>query len=159
MKDRFKAVDWERLRRLPIMMFQFVSLADRELQPEEAEAFTAELQDARAYKDPLHRALFTDLFDGPTFSKAFEAVVGITSSSVKAIEKEFKATKKVLKKELTTEEYHRFFVSLTGTGMKVAGAVGEGVHSVSPEEVAAIVVFLSKFDVDVDAGKRALARL
>lgn len=159
MKERFKAADWERLQRLPVMMFQFVSLVDSVLQPEEVEAFTAELQDARAYKDPLHRALFTDLFNPPTFSKAFEAMVSITSGSVKAIDREFKATKKVLAKELTSEEYHRFFVSLTGTGMKVADAAGDGPRRVSPEEVAALAVFLSKFEVDVDAGMRALAKL
>jgi len=53
------------------------------------------------------------------------------------------------------------FVSSIGTGKKVAGEAGEGAHSVGPEEVVAIVVFLSKFDVDVDVevGGRAPARL
>ena len=49
------------------------------------------------------------------------------------------------------------FVSSIGTGKKVAGEAGEGAHSVGPEEVVAIVVFLSKFDVE--AVGRVPARL
>ena len=140
MKERFKAGEWERLLRLPPLMFQFVALADRQLQPQEAAAFATEIQLGRAYKDPLHRELFAGLAEPSAFRTAYEAVVGTTTDSVKAIEREFKAIRKVLTKRLTTEEYHRFFVSLTGTGLKVADAAGEGSSNISTEEAAAIAV-------------------
>jgi hypothetical protein len=159
MKDRFKAKDWERLLRLPILMFQFVALADRQLQPEEAGMFASEVQDALAYKDPLHRALFVDLSDTVTFKKAFGESMKIVSESVAAIEGEFAADRKVLKKRLKDDEYHRFFVSLMGTGLKVAGSAGDGVSNISTEETAALAVFLTKFDVDIDAGRAALGRI
>lgn len=136
-------------------MFQFVSLADRTMQVEEVAAFVAEVEDALAYKDPLHRDIFADLTRAPTFKKAFAAAVSITSDSASAIEKEFKGTRKILQKKLSSDEYHRFFVSLTGTGVKVAAAT----EGVSASETAALAVFLGKFAVDVEKGKRALALL
>jgi hypothetical protein len=159
MKDRFKPKDWEQLLRLPIVMFQFVALADKQLQAEEANAFASEIQDALRYKDPLHRALFTDLADTATFKKTFEEAMRITNTSVEAIEAEFKGSRKILKKKLSGDEYNRFFASLTGTGMTVARSSGSGVDGVAPEEVAAMTVVLSKFDVDLDAGKRELGKL
>ncbi|MCB2223501.1 MAG: hypothetical protein KQH83_04925 [Actinobacteria bacterium] len=159
MKDRFKAKEWDSVLRLPILMFHFVSLADHELQPEEIATFVGELQQGRAYKDPLHRAAFTDLAEPGTFKVAFDTVMGPMTDSAAAIEKEFKATRKVLQKRLSNEEYHRFFVSLTGTGLKIAAATGEGPHNIAAREAAAIAVFIDKFGVDMDAGKAALARL
>ncbi|MBU1493053.1 MAG: hypothetical protein KJ956_03695 [Actinobacteria bacterium] len=159
MKERFKTGDWEQVQRLPLLMFQFVSLADRQLQEEEVAAFVTELQDALAYKDPLHRELFFDLANPAIFRKAYDIVMGPMTDSVEGIEKEFKATRKILKKKLSTEEYHRFFVSLAGTGLKVAGATGPGPSNVSPDEVTAITVLMAKFEVDMDAGQAALQRL
>jgi len=159
MRERFSQKKWEQLQRLPIMMFHFVSLADREMQEAEVTAFVSELHDALLYKDPLHRDLFTDLMDPVKFKKAFSETVRMMSDSAKAIDKQFKTAKKILNKELTSEEYNRFFVSLTGTGLKVAGATGDGPNNVSSKEAAAIAIFLSKFDVDIDAGTAALSRL
>lgn len=159
MKERFKTKDWETLQRLPLLMFQFVSLADRQLQPEEVSTFVGELQEAMKYKDPLHRELFFDLGNPAVFKKAYDIVMGPMTDSVAGIEKEFAAAKKVLKKKLSAEEYHRFFVSLMATGMKVAGAAGEGPGNMAPMELAAISMFVGKFDVDLDAGKAALDRL
>ncbi|MCJ7726769.1 MAG: hypothetical protein MUP76_10335 [Acidimicrobiia bacterium] len=159
MKERFKSKDWETLQRLPLLMFQFVSLADRQMQESEVATFVGELQIASAYKDPLHRELFLDLASPPIFKKAWDIVMGPMTDSVAGIEKEFGAAKKVLKKKLSSEEYHRFFVSLLGTGLKIAGAAGTGPANVAPEEVAAISVFVGKFEVDMDAGKAALDRI
>jgi hypothetical protein len=159
MKDRFKSKDWDRLLRLPCLMFQFVALADRQLQPEEAGMFAGEVQDALRYKDPLHRALFTDLSNTETFKVVFGEATRITSDSVGAIEKEFQADKKILKKKLKDDEYNRFFVSLMGTGLKVAGAAGDGVANVSTEETAALAVFMTKFEVDIEAGRAALGKI
>jgi hypothetical protein len=159
MKDRFKGKDWDQLLRLPILMFQFVALADRKLQPEEAGMFASEVQDALAYKDPLHRALFVDLSNMEIFKKAFGDATKITSESVAAIEKEFQADKKILKKKLKDDEYHRFFFSLMGTGLKIAGAAGDGGTNVSTEETAALALLMTKFDVDLDAGKAAIEKI
>lgn len=159
MKEKFKAKEWGTLQRLPILMFNFVSLADHQLQEEEVATFVTELADAMAYKDPLHRELFFDLAQPAIFKESFDLVMGPITDSVAAIEKEFKTAKKVLKKKLTTEEYHRFFVSLLGTGLKVAGAAGDGPGNVAPEEMATIAMFVGKFEIDMDAGKAALGRL
>jgi len=159
MKERFKTKEWETLRRLPLLMFQFVSLADRQLQPEEVATFVSELHDGMKYKDPLHRELFLDLANPAVFKESYDIVMGPMTDSVAGIDKEFASVKKVLKKRLSAEEYHRFFVSLMGTGLKVAGAAGEGPGNLAPMEMAAIAMFVGKFDVDMDAGKAALARL
>jgi len=159
MKDRFKPAEWEKVQRLPILMFHFVSLADRQLQKEEVETFVAELHDAMAYKDPLHRELFFDLTNHATFQKTFDYVMGPVTDSLAAVNMEFKAIKKALKKRLSSEEYNRFFVSLTGTGLRIADAAGEGSARVSPEEMAALAVINGKFGVDIDAGRAALGRL
>lgn len=159
MKERFKTAEWEKVKRLPILMFNFVSLADRQLQKEEVTAFVTELHDATSYKDPLHRELFFDLANPAIFKETFDYVMGPAIGTVAAIEKEFKAIKKVLKKRLSDEEYHRFFVSLTSTGLKVASAAGDAKAPVSAEEMVALAMLATKFDVDVDAGKAALRRL
>jgi len=159
MRERFSQDNWAQLQRLPIMMFHFVSLADKKMQEEEVSAFVSELHDALLYKDPLHRDLFTDLMDPTRFKKAFSETVRVMSDSVKAIDGEFKSAKKILNKVLDSDEYNRFFVSLTGTGLKVASAAGDGPNRISKEEAAAIAIFLSKFAVDIDAGKAALSRL
>jgi len=148
MKDRFKPAEWEKVQRLPILMFHFVSLADRQLQKEEVETFVAELHDAMAYKDPLHRELFFDLTNHATFQKTFDYVMGPVTDSLAAVNMEFKAIKKALKKR-----------SLTGTGLRIADAAGEGSARVSPEEMAALAVINGKFGVDIDAGRAALGRL
>lgn len=159
MKERFKTAEWEKVKHLPILMFHFVSLADHKLQKEEVETFVKELHDAMAYKDPLHRELFFDLSSPAVFAEAFEYVMGPVTDSVAGIEKEFKAIKKALKKRLSTEEYNRFLVSMTGTGLKVADAAGDGPSNVSREEMVALAMFADKFEVDVDAGTAALRNL
>jgi hypothetical protein len=157
MKERFKTRDWERALRLPILMFNFVSLADRQLQKEEVATFVAELHDAAAYKDPLHRELFFDLAQDATFKKAFDYVMGFSSAA--DIDKEFAGIKKVLNKNLSSEEYNRFFASLTGTGVTIAQSAGDGPSNVSPEEMAALSMFILKFGVDLDAGQAAIRQL
>ena len=159
MKERFSVTEWKQLQRLPIFMFQFVALADQELQPEEAHAFTEELADALAYKDPLHSELFADLMRGNNFSEAFDATNSIASDSAQAIEREFASTRIVLEEKLTSDEYNRFFVSMTGTGVKVAMAAGKRRKPFSPEEQQALAIFMMKFNVDMEAGQKALAKL
>lgn len=159
MKERFNAKEWERLKRLPIQMFFFVSLADQELQSEEVAAFVSELGDALLYKDPLHSELFADLVRGESFQNAFAATLEIVNGGAQAMDQEFLSTKTVLEEKLTSEEYNRFFTSMTGVGIKVGKAAGKRRDPFSPEEQAALAIFMTTFDVDLEAGRVALAKL
>ena len=159
MKERFNAKEWEQLKRLPIHMFSFVALADQELQPEEVETFASELGDALKYKDPLISDLFADLVRGDSFSEAFDAAMGIVKGGVAGMDQELLSTRKVLEEKLTSEEYNRFFFSMTGVGVKVANAAGNPRESFSPEEQTMLTGFMMKFDVDLEAGRKALAKL
>jgi len=159
MKERFNAKEWDRLKRLPIQMFFFVSMADQELQSEEVAAFVSELGDALLYKDPLHSELFADLVRGDNFENAFAATLEIVNGGVQAMDQEFISTKTVLGEKVTSEEYNRFFTSMPGVGIKVGEAAGKRGKAFSTEEQMALSVFMSKFDVDLEAGRIALAKL
>jgi len=159
MRERFNASEWNQVLRVPILMFQFVALADQEIQVEEVQAFTTELADALSYKDPLHSEIFADLMRGDNFQTAFDSLMTIGSTSVEAIDEEFSSSRTLLEENLSFDEYHRFFVSLIGTGIMVGEAAGPKGREFSPEEQLALAIFVEKFSVDVEAGERALAAL
>ena len=169
MKERFTTTEWLQIEHLPPLMFMFVALADGRLQPEEASKFAAEISDASSYRDPLLRELLFDLSRPAEFQTAFEAVARISSTSSEAIDREIVAIKALLKRELSDEEYQRFFYSLIGIGKMVADSAGEektGVFGkkksepgMSDKEARALSVLAMRFGVDLDAGRRAVEKL
>lgn len=168
MKERFTADEWERLERLPPLFFQFIALADQEVQPHEVETFVTELHDAVHYRDPLVRELFFDLTQADVFQKAWEKVNRIVRTSSDAIGAEIAGTRALLEANLSPEEYQRFFFVLIGVGMRIGASAGEekkkgifGRKKATPpeldvKEVQALGVLGTQFGVDLDAGQRAL---
>jgi len=170
MKDRFTTGEWAQLERLPSLVFVLVALADGRLRAEAAERFAAEIADAARYRDPLLRELLFDLGRPGEFQTAFDGVTRIASTSAGAIERELTGARALLRRELADEEYHRFCFSLIGMGKMVADAGREekkgGVFgrkkaepAVSRRAAKSMTVLATKFDVDLDAGKRAVERL
>jgi len=170
MRERFTTGEWAQLERLPSLVFVFVALADGRLRAEAAERFAAEIADAARYRDPLLRELLFDLGRPSDFQTAFEEVTRITSTSAAAIDREITGAKALLQGKLTAEEYHRFVFSLIGIGKMVADAGREekkrGVFGRKKAEPAlsrraakSLTILATKFDADLDAGKRSVESL
>jgi hypothetical protein len=150
-------------------VFVCVALADGRLQAEEAEKFAAEIGDASRYRDPLLKALLSDLGHPTEFRKSFDATTAIASAGPDAIDREIAGTKALLKAKLSDEEYHRLLFSLIGIGKQVADSAGEEkrgaaglkkpVPGMSLQEGEALEVLAAKFGADLAAGQAAAEKL
>lgn len=170
MKERFTSEEWTRLERLPVLVFQFVAIADQKIEPHEVQAFLNELQDALQYRDPLIRELFADMNQVPVFQAAWDGMSSIANTSGDAIAAEIAATKSLLQSKLSADEYQRFFFVLLGVGVTISNAQGEakkkGIFrrkkadtAVDIREMQSLSVLADQFGVDLAAGQRALTQM
>jgi len=159
MKGRFNSEEWKAVQRLPIHMFSALVMADGKRQWQEAMAISRVIEQWADIEDPLHRELFAEFYLEGGFDAAVDDAVAIAGNGESAIDVDLQSAKEALAENLTDEEYHRFLVSLSYSGVVVAEAAGAPSGRFGPSERAALEQFLQRFNVDAEAGRRALGSL
>ena len=143
MKEKFTQAEWLTLRPMPIQAFLLVAGIDGKIDEKETEEFADRCsRGAAGYKDPLHREIAQDLASGG-FQAALEAAVKTDPGEVK----------RILRKNLTGEEYERFVSSVFIDCLAVAAASGPRFRKkkrIGDAEGKALAAIAAVWEVNLD---------
>lgn len=120
MKEKFTTAEWEQLRSLPFQVFVLVVMSDKKFDKEEAEQIAVRLAVAAGNDpDPLLRELAADLVGGGP--AALEQALQAAMDPAKSHPEEMK---RVLRDNLSEDEYQSFMGSLFADAVNIARATG-----------------------------------
>jgi len=116
MRDRFSALEWHKLLRLPGVVFMAVAMADGRADSGEQNCFLDYLNQS-SHVDPLVRALFNQVAEkGPEALEVEQLLEGHVAF--------LEDIRNILEQRLSQDERRTFLAGLLGLGHHVAAATG-----------------------------------